>query len=89
MHEAYLVFRDADVRLTDLITSEDAELSDVLFERCLITGPAVLQPIHSQFIDNDYGIGRDHLDAALWTLSPWTDIVQGTVIAQASTQRWR
>ena len=82
MTERYLAFHDEDVRLTDLVTPDDPELHDVHFERCRITGPAVMQPLHTQFVASDYGIGRDHLDAALWTVSPWTDVVVGSIVAR-------
>ena len=60
----------------------DPELSDVVFERCHILGPAVLQPVQSEFFGNDYGIGRERVEAALWTVSPWTDVVQGSIVAR-------
>ncbi|MBE7188745.1 hypothetical protein, partial [Jatrophihabitans endophyticus] len=60
----------------------DPELRSILFERCLVLGPALLQPIESRFVDNDYGVGREYIESALWTVSPWTTVVPGSIVAR-------
>lgn len=75
-------FCGEDIRLTDLVTQQDPALVGIGFERCRISGPAVLHLVGSLMAGNDYGIDIDHIDAALWTVSPWTEVVQGSVMAR-------
>lgn len=66
------VYRNTQVRVTDLVTEEQRPVIEgLVFESCLLTGPAIVLALNSQFFGCNFGMPDGAgLESILW---PWPD----------------
>jgi hypothetical protein len=76
------VYRDKDIRLTDLV-GEDAVLEGYEFSNCRLMGPAVL------LIDGEFDLAENRVegdpDAVLWRVPPERERVIGAILLKDNT----
>lgn len=76
MHPGDRTYRNQLVRISDLAVTEDV-ISDVVFENCILDGPAVLLFLGEISLVGNTLIGN--LDSILWTIQPGRDQVVGAI----------